>query len=291
MRRIRQRLPALSPTRSTAARARRDDGARVRAAPPALPLTSARLLHLQHTVGNRAVRRMLAGQRSANVIQRAWRRVPRRNFGATGIGGLENADRVYADIQATPRKVLAVMPNGGARLFYYQWGAWVEQFGVGDDVLDPLRQQIAQAAPVVQLPPGVRTHIFNGEPAGNRHAGIHTELEITPQEVLARTAADGKGIYAANVQLQGNQQAKTSLMFPANWDEHDIAEAIKYAVDHIQHGHINGLRFGPSGPGGNAFNIGLRFGDVNNIWATLQTAFPIEYNGNHPTAAAVDDLF
>lgn len=255
-------------------------------------LNPGRVLQLQRTLGNRVVRRMLAAQQSQGkpVIQRVWQRVKRRNFGNTAVGGLDAADRVYADLDSNPRRLLAIMANGGTRYFLRQQGIWIEQFGAGQAVLGPMLAQIGQDAPVVNLPGGVRTHIFDGEPAGQRHAGIHTELDIQPHEVLARSNADASGVYAAWVLLDANQQGKSSLMFPANWDEHDIAEAIRYAVDHLQHGDINGLRFGPSSGAATAFNIGMRLG-ANNNFANLVTAFPIAYNGNNMLPGDIDALF
>lgn len=254
---------------------------------PAPPSLRRAALGAQRAAGNRATRRLTArplASLAAGRVQRAWQRVKRRRFGTLAgyINAVaDNIDMAYGDQQANPPQLLVRFTNGNWVAYKYEYGAWIQDYAANTD---QLRQAAQQAVPLVDLPANARRHIFDGEDAGNSHSGLHTLRNLGPNDVVDnQTAADANGIYAARVTKAGKAQSKASLMFPADWDLHDISEAIANAVGTLQHGDINGLRYGYSGPGVAGFFIGMRFSGEGRTLADVHTAFPIQYNGATPT--------
>ncbi|PJF39480.1 MAG: hypothetical protein CUN54_08625, partial [Phototrophicales bacterium] len=274
---------------------------------PDLTVTPDNILYLQRTIGNRAVQQLLKQQRpvissipnASFHIQRAWQRVPRRRHDKIrdeiAIGADNTVDRVYAFFLQNKNvsKVFVYKTDDSHLLFQYQNGYFAQIYD--NTQITQAHQAITGAVLLVTLQGNARTHILNGEISGNSHVGLHTERFLGANTTVhQRTDADGNGVYGARITLNNNQpnrQPKNSLMFPTSWDEYDIADAVQNAMNTIQPA-IHGLRNGYSGPGLNGFRIAMRFSDNNNrSFATLETAFPLEFNGDNLTANDIDNLF
>ncbi len=134
-----------------------------------------------------------------------------------------------------------------------QAGAKVSQRKVGSPRAQGMNARLSDNAPVIQrasakqgwdLPGDLKTHIFDGEEKGNNLSGLHSEARKKVANDRLEYSEETAGFrkktkpYGAKVRAKfgeswspKNGNYKYSDMFPADWDEDKVTEAIEIAYD------------------------------------------------------------
>lgn len=228
-------------------------------AQPNVPSAPHLLLHLQRTLGNRAVMRMLGkGWVPAQIkpppkthtlpiastgllIQREWVKKS-LNIDEQVLKGYWNQERTAAKaefyVPSEENQYGTIYKwDKDTKTWYYFDMLFAEKHLVkmeqilGKQEIEAPREEKQGGG--LQLPSKTITHIFDGEANrdGNGHVGLHSNLRLGGKtdtfEIIH--PPDGNGVYSVLVKLKTFDNEKGSFFFPDNWDEEKIKTEILYA--------------------------------------------------------------